>query len=190
MSDLCVFTANADELLIASGQRVGITVQSYPTHHHGFVTDKTKSGIAFLESRSEAFALWTDGGDSLIVKEEAEILSRFTGGILIAAENTCWPDADRALLYGPAYLNAGGYMGVRKDLIQALRTVLRVAADEDDQRAWTTAYLKELVPDLRIDTQRRVFRSEADGGDEKRDPCIRHWNGRVTGRDEAWSAMW
>lgn len=181
MSDLCVFTANADPLLIASGVRVGIMVHSYPTLNHGFVTDKTRKGIAFLESRTEQFALWTDGTDSLILKSEDEIMSRFSGGILIAAENNCWPDAGR---YDPPFLNAGGYMGRREDLIAALKIVLPVAMDEDDQRAWTTAYISGLIPGLVIDTERRVFCSMADGVEA--DSCVAHWNGRIPGRQDYW----
>ncbi len=186
MSDLCVFTANADDLLIASASRVGIIVQSYQTLNHGFVTDKTRKGIAFLETRTEPYALWTDGTDSLILKSETEILSRFSGGILIAAENNCWPDAGR---YGPPFLNAGGYMGVRQELIVALRAVLGVAADEDDQRAWTTAYIGGLIPGLVIDSERRVFCSESGGDTADADPCIRHFNGRVPGRKEYWESL-
>ncbi len=184
MSNLCVFTANADPLLIASGTGVGITVNSYPTANHGFVTDKTKKGIAFLENRTEQYALWVDGTDSLILKPVDEILSRFSGGILIACEKNCWPDNGR---YDPPFLNAGGYMGRREDLVAALRIVLSVADNEDDQRAWTTAYIDGLIPGLVMDTDRSVFCSMADGVEA--DSCIKHWNGRIRGRDEFWEGM-
>lgn len=193
MSDLLIFSCNADELLIASGKRVGIEVQSYSPIWKGYVDGKLRHGIEFLEPRTEEFAMFLDGADTLLLKSEAEILARLTVPVLIAAERTCWPDAELGDRFPyadhPRFPNAGGYIGKRTELIAAMKTVLQWATGEDDQRAWTAALLAGVLPNVRIDHERRIFCSQGDWDTEKADPCSRHYNGRVPGRQEFWEAL-
>lgn len=149
VSDLLVFTANPDSLLLESARRVGIEVASYtPNPWKDYANGKTRCGADFLRTRTEPFAMWTDGYDSLILKPEADILSRLTAPVLISAERNCFPDSHRAEEFPdagtlPRFLCAGGYIGRREELIAALEVVLSMATTGDDQRAWTSAYLAE-----------------------------------------------
>lgn len=195
---LCLFTTGADELLRQSCQHHGVTLHEYPEPKPwpGFTTGKLRRGIEFLMSRTEQYAIWIDGGDTLVLKPSEEIEARLAAmgmPVLIAAEKTCWPDADvkypdRMMLPGmPRFINAGGYGGLRVDLVGAMHVALSRAEGEDDQRAWTAAYVQGVLPGVQIDHGRRVFCSEGDGDTGGADPCFRHWNGKVPGRDEFWS---
>lgn len=194
LSDLCIFTANADPLLIASAERHGLTVHSYsPDPWIGYVNGKLREGVKFLQSRTEPYAMWVDGADSLILKPEHDILARIHSigfPVLIAAERNCWPDASRAEVYPeaprgrPKYINAGGFIGLRGDVMTAMHTAVREAVNEDDQLAWTIAFTCRLLPTVQIDHGRLIFCSEGDGDTGDADPCVRHWNGRTPGRAE------
>ena len=138
--------------------------------------------------------MWLDGYDSLILKSEAEILARLDAPAPISAERNCFPDSERAEEFpligaGPRYLCAGGYIGNREYLIATMETVLSMAATGDDQRAWTSAYLAGAVSGLAVDRERAIFCSEGDGDTKEADPCSRHWNGRIPGRDEFWKTL-
>lgn len=195
---LCIFTANADDILIASGARVGITVNSYSCQWKGYVTGKLREGVKFLQGRTEQFAMWIDGMDTLILKPEVDILARLQAygfTVVIAAEATCWPDEHLAGKYNqmlpqPRYLNAGGFIGLRGEVMTAMHAAIQCAeGDEDDQRAWTKAYLAGMLPNVQIDGARQIFCSEGDGNTEKADPCTRHFNGRAPGREEYWGKV-
>jgi hypothetical protein len=199
-ADLCVFTTGADDLLIESGKRVGIEVHNYPcAPFPGYVTGKLKRGVEFLKTRNEKYAMWVDGRDSLILKP-ASYIQRFCPllpSVMVASEHNCWPDQIAARYYSDwfrntrTYLNAGGFLGYRNCLIRAMMEVISCAedGDEDDQRAWTTAFLRGTPTTIGIDQSRRVFCSEGDGDTQSADPCVRHWNGRVPGRQEFWEAL-
>lgn len=195
MSDLLVFSCNADPILIASGARLGITVHSYsPTPWKGFVDGKLRHGIDFLTSRTEPVAMFLDGADTLLLKPESDILSRWGDRVLISAERTCWPDASLAShfpdIQGPHFPNSGGYIGPREDLILAMRIAVEWATNEDDQLAWIRAMVDGALPWVRIDHERRVFCSQGDGGDVSvADPCSTHFNGRTKGRNELWKLL-
>ncbi len=198
-SDLCIFTANADALLYASAARVNISICSYHCNPWpGYVTGKLKRGIEFLNTRTEQYAMWIDGMDTLLLKSEVAIIDELwrCRTPVMAAENNCWPDSYAARFYpspsGP-YINAGCFAGRRTRLLEAMHTALQCAipGDEDDQRAWTTAYIRHYnsdYPELAIDSDRRIFQCMGDGGDV-RDTCVAHWNGRTPGREEYWKGL-
>ena len=193
MSGLLVFSANPDALLLESGRRVGIDIVSYtPNPWKDYVNGKLRCGAGFLRGRTEPFAMWLDGYDSLILKSEAEILARLSAPVLISAERNCFPDPERAAEFPdtgtlPRFPCAGGYIGRREELIAAMEIVLSMATTGDDQRAWTAAYLAGAVPGLAIDHERRIFHSMGDG-EPVGDSCTVHFNGRIPGRDEWWRA--
>jgi hypothetical protein len=167
----------------------------------GYVAGKLREGVKFLATRSEPFAMWVDSNDSLVLQPEDEIVARLSVAgfpVMIAAEETCWPDASRSddyyaktkgLVYmtGPRFINAGGFIGPIGDVMTAMNTALSCSTGEDDQRAWTTAYLAGLLPSVQIDHARRIFSCVGDGDSAVRsDSCVRHWNGRMGGRDKYW----
>lgn len=200
MSDLCVFTTGTDlDLLRQSCVDVGIALQTYEVHpHKGYTSTKIDGAIKFLKSRTEPYVMWVDGHDSLVLKPESDIFDRLgecDNSCLISAEMTCWPDSDLAELYSlsfrcvPRYINAGGYIGPRSVIIQTLETILAGALTEDDQREWTRAYLAGLIPNVGIDHARLIFASIGDGEAALHaDSCVKHWNGRVPGRQEYYDA--
>ncbi len=194
--DLCIFTANADALLLASAACHGLTVHSYsPNPWKGFTSGKLRDGAAFLQAQDCHIAMWTDGGDSLILKPESVILERISAlglPVLISAERNCWPDIHMSDKYpenppgSPRHLCAGGFIGPKDLVLAAMYTAIREAVDEDDQRAWTAALTAGLLPSVQIDYGRYIFCSEADGDTAGADPCVRHWNGKVLGREDFW----
>lgn len=194
MSELIVFSCNADPLLVESAERNGIALKSYSPRWRGHVDGKLREGVKFLLAQPEPYAMFVDGHDSLILKPEDEILARLAAlgsPLLIAAERNCWPDEEAADKYpedpDPRFLNSGGYIGTRAELLTAMHTAILWSDGEDDQRAWTRAYLGGAL-NIQIDHGRRIFQSMGDGG-ALGDVCVGHWNGRVSGRKELWGAL-
>lgn len=200
MSPLCVFTAGNDlALLRASCERVGITLHEFDGTWTTFLDIKVRRARKFLEGRTEEFAMWMDGHDSLVLKPERVILARalcnFATPVVVAAESNCFPDADAAERYPlideklPRFLNAGGWIGARLALIETLKYIEDTARTDDDQREWTRAYLERGLP-IGLDHRRHVFACVGDGvGAMDADPCTAHWNGRIGGRQEYWEAL-
>ncbi len=201
MPDLLLFSSEPDPLLLESAAHFGLMIQFYPSRPWGgYVSGKLKRGVEFLRSRNEEFAMWVDGHDSLILKPESEIMPLIPlDGVLIEAERNCWPDTEMASRYPvshghtPRFLNSGGYCGRREILIEAMDLAISMATTEDDQRAWTAAYLDQYRlsyrgPRIMLDRDRRVFCSMGDGDCEAATSATRHWNGRVQGREEYWRA--
>ena len=60
---------------------------------------------------------------------------------------------------------------------------------EDDQLAWTRSYLAGSQPYIQIDHSRSMFACMGDDAKVPNDVCVRHWNGRVQGRQEFWEAL-
>lgn len=200
--NLCVFTTGHSlDLLRESAKSVMITLHEYPSDWSDYVDVKLRKGIAFLAGRPEQYFLWVDGHDSLILKPEGEILARFKSlgaDVLIAAERNCWPDSDLAPFYAkkqgflsgmPRYINAGGIIGQRDHMLTAMHIALANATTGDDQRAWTVAYLADLLPNLQIDHGRRILSCVGDGGEAlKADTCVMHFNGKTPGREYYWQS--
>lgn len=198
MSDLCIFSANPDPLVLSSVARLGIDVQSYsPEPWRGWVTGKLRAGVEFLRTVDAPVAMWIDGYDTLLLKSEAEILTRFAAAdspVVISAERNCWPDAARGDQFPdvgtkPRFLNSGAYIGRTQNLIATMLIVIECAVDENDQRAWTTALLSGLIPGVQLDYERQLFSSEGDIDTFLVDPCVRHWNGHVQGRAQFWQMV-
>lgn len=195
MIDLCVFTTGNPEkveLLRRSCSEVGIELQTFDSPWRGYVSTKLRPAIPFLRSRHEQMAMWIDGNDSLILRGKEEILYRWgmmAVGLLISTESNCWPDAHLESKYPahdrPRFLNAGGFIGPTPLVITAMEIVAAVADDEDDQRAWTKAFLGGHLPFAGLDYRRRIFASVSDGSESlEADSCVKHWNGKTGGRQE------
>lgn len=199
MSELLVFTCGHDSrlgLLRESCEAVGATLEAYsPEPWPGYVSGKLKAGVRFLQDRTEPFAMFVDGHDSLLLQPPAEIMGRLRAmgnPVLISGERNCWPDVELATQYkhdmpNKLFLNSGGYIGPRAELMTMMHYVIAEAEGEDDQRAWTKAYLAGRLPSVQIDHIRWIFASMGDGDDAVRSKsCVAHFNGRVPGREEFW----
>ncbi len=223
MSDLLVCTMNYARppvdmtLLKASCERVGIPLatwgdgEGWPFYGVG----KIEHARRFLLGRTEEFVLYTDSQDSLLVHGEHSIMDgwRLAGapGILLQAETNCYPEGSWASEYPVPprrspwrYICAGGWMGRRLALIEALdqimsRELWTSGEGGCDQRDWTDWYLRH--PGARdlasLDTECEVFQS-APGEQMAPDgmnlvtgsyPSCWHWNGRVPGREEWWKKI-
>ena len=164
-ADLLVFTANFPvpptdiSLLRRSCELYNIELATYgdgswPSYGKGKVID----AAAYLETHDEPFALFLDGRDTFVTDNAANILDayqRIGSEILIAGERTCWPDATlgthypyphNSKFYGMSpwrFINSGGWIGVRRTLIQALKAAAEYAGSwpNDDQRMWTEIFL-------------------------------------------------
>lgn len=192
---LFLYTAGEPErlaLLQESCSRVNLPLHSYHVEWSSWSRIKAQEGRKFLEAHCPpgAIAMWVDGYDSLVVQPEAVILERWRwlgGGLVIASEMNCWPQPEWASDYpeapGNRYLCAGGYIGPRDELIDALALVERLSSDGNDQTGWTIAYLEKCFP-LKIDHESQLFRSM--NSPAHTDSCVYHWNGKLPGREEWW----
>jgi len=213
MNDLLVFTCNYGDLtqtalLRRSCELVNIDLQifgggGWPGYRQG----KLVRAIDFLKTRTEPFALYTDGHDSIVLHDAAVILDKFQRigtSIVVSAEKNCWPDARLAGHYpypqlpfhnSPwKFINAGGWMGNRLALIEFLSVADTYNGDnlEDDQRCWTDAFLYNHAwrPLIHVDAGCRIFQTMGGvGGHElgpngenlitHQFPSVLHFNGRT-----------
>lgn len=200
MSDLCVFTAGTDlDLLRDSCTRVGISLQEFDGTWSSFTQIKLVRAAEFLRTRSEPYAMWIDGHDSLILRPEQEILKRFHsffGAVVVSAEANCWPHPEWAEKFPPAppgcprFLNAGGWIGYTPVLIDMLDWRVKYAKSDNDQEVWQREFLTGALLDRTLDYRRRIFASIADGPEALgSDSCVKHWNGKIPGRGEYWHAL-
>ena len=124
--------------------------------------------LEILRGRSESFAMLVDAHDSFVAGDEEDILQTYlqTGAsVLVSAEKNCWPRPSEAVRYAErrytsspwTYVNAGGFIGRRSDLIEVL-TYLVSIPDDDDQGCWTTAYL-ELGHGILLDDSCSLFQT-------------------------------
>ena len=158
-----------------------------------YVTTKVRRVIQWLEQTNCEYVMWIDGHDSLVLKQQEDIISMFSSDATnVAVERSCWPTPGLADCYpvemvrnAPRFINAGGYGGDAVEVICTLRKVLLHATTGDDQLAWTKAFLHK-AESITLDYERYLFCSEGDGDTASADPCVRHWNGRVPGREEFW----
>lgn len=202
-SDFCVFTTGTNlDLLRESCDKQGVTLAAYECNPWiGYVTGKLREGVKFLMTRREHIVMWLDGNDSLVLKPEVDILARwqaFGGPMIMSGESTCWPDAELAIKYrlplhpvGPRFLNAGGFIGPIGTVLTAMHTAIQYALhNEDDQRAWTAAYLANALPEVQLDYSRSLFSSMGDGESAfKADSATKHFNGKIPGREEFYHGL-
>ncbi len=95
-------------------------------------------------------------------------------GILIAGEKNCWPDPEAQKHYPPAptpwmFVNSGGIVGRAREVFDVLDWGLKRFADricEDDQRFWTSVFLRQKsacrnpdLPSVEIDYRCDVFQT-------------------------------
>lgn len=197
---LQIFTTGRESdigLLVESAQSFGVPIAVYDAQWTTYVDVKLRRGLEFARSLDAENLMWLDGNDSLVLAPPDEILSRHKalgGGLILATESNCWPDADLARLYPtvpagvPRFLNAGGFIGPKEIVLETMAKVLEGARDGDDQRAWTKWFTFQRGGVL--DYGRRIFASVADGeGALQSGACTLHWNGRTPGREEYWAKV-
>lgn len=215
-SNLCVFTTVESEssvtLLRRSCQRVGIDLHLYETGNwKGYADGKIRGALDFLRTRTEEVCMFVDGHDSFVLAGADRILDVYAehGKPIISCEKTCWPDAKLASRYEPcdspfAYPNAGGWIGGREKLVEALSMMVNleytVEWPNDDQRCWheymTVTYEGKYT--LLRDLQCKMF--QCMGGTGELDetgrntitgnwPSVWHFNGRTPGREEWYTKL-
>ncbi len=214
---LLVFTMNYSRppvdwsLLIRSGKRVGIEIASYGEGlgwPNSYGQAKIVDALGFLTERSEDIVLYTDSQDSFIARPAVDILAGYERAvspqILLQAEKNCYPEREWGYDYPEVatpwrFICAGGWMGRRESLLQALDEIhcgeLFKINSHCDQRLWTDWYLRFPGAQARakLDTNCEVFQSMAGTGEMEDDgrngvtktyPSVIHFNGRVPGREE------
>lgn len=194
---------NQLDLLRQSAAKYGHTLLTFggPCFKN-WVDCKVKDAIAFLKQAPEHnLFMWVDGFDSLITNTPSaaracwQSYDQLNGGaydtVVVAVEAQCWPDGNLAVQYpdprGP-YINAGGFIGPRIQLIRTLETVLRYCTDENDQLGWHRAFIDGALPDVVLDRYRWLYHCMSDGNPESQ-PVVMHWNGHTPGREEFWKGM-
>lgn len=185
----------------ASCRRMGLTVFRYANGlpwPGNFRDGKTIPQLLAVRSLPPEFThvLYTDGGDTLAVAGEGEILQKFAatqcGGVLISGEKNCYPDWPLHKSYPQGtpwkYINAGGWIGTR-DAAGACLEWIAASGIVDDQRAWTRGYLTSSIP-VMVDewcqifqTMNRQFGEFQQAGARLVNaatgstPCVIHWPG-------------
>lgn len=212
-SDLLIFTCDYDDpkidlrLIKRSCELARIDLQTYGDGGFpGLAKAKITDAAAFLEKRTEPFAMFTDGFDSFIIHSPAEILDKYQRSgnlILVSGEKNCYPYDNMATHYPIVnrypwrFVNSGGWIGERLALIQALHEMEELIPEygENDQLIWTMWYLHRrgrLITN--IDTKCDVFQTMAGLGSHElhpdgsnsvtlAHPSVFHFNGRTPNRD-------
>lgn len=114
------------------------------------------------------YMIFTDCYDVVVLAEEDEVMATykkyFDGKIVFGAERFCWPDKNRAAQYPSTpssfkYLNSGLFMGPTR-LIQDLLDNAAISPTDDDQRFYTTLFLKQSQP-IVLDYEGHIFQNLA-----------------------------
>ncbi len=197
---LQIFTTGRESgigLTFESALAFGVPIAVYAANWTTYVDVKLRQGLSFARGLDAENLMWLDGNDSLVLVPPEQILAwhkLLGGGLILATEANCWPDADLAHLYPtvpagvPRFLNAGGFIGPKDYVIETMTKVLEGARDGDDQRAWTKWFTFQRGGVL--DYGRRIFASVADGPHALQSgACTLHFNGRTPGREEFWTRV-
>src|ERR1700751_4193390 len=165
------------------------------------------------------YVLVTDASDTFLVAKGDEILEKFARRscrIMVSAEKNCYP-VTLDEMHNPKYistmpwkyLNSGGYIGKREDVIDLLQVLLEIKSDrrmfrsrdrDNDQYLLSIAYLLSLYP-ISLDRFCDVFQTlwpgigKEFGWDQNgrlvntitsSRPCVLHFNGNAPGLREAY----
>jgi len=209
MSRLIVVTAaytTTDEhaILRESCNRKGLPFLAYGVGQPfpRFVEGKMKRLADELEHVEQEVVLYSDGFDSIVLAGAEEILKKwdaFNSGVVLSAEKNCFPIEDLAAKYpqieGPwRFVNAGGFIGYRTYLIDALRYMIRTYDDEDDQARWSKAFIDGQLL-ATVDSTCQIFQTMGGAKDDDVEytnnrihntvhdsyPSVVHFNGRKDG---------
>jgi len=216
MSDLHIFTTNFDSdpernrYLRDSCAHFGVTLGSFGfgTPWPGYIAGKITAAIPYLAARTEKYVLFSDGGDTMMLRNPScglmTAFHSFESPIVISAERDCFPLQYLAPKFPPAesgytFPNAGGFMGERKAVIDALLFLEHNYDDGEDQARWLRLGVDNPAS-IKIDHWCRIFQtmSGGAGGDVRFDggaclnqrtgthPYFLHFNGRCSGIEEAY----
>jgi len=126
-----------------------------------------------VETRGELIVL-SDAWDVVFTgtQEELHAKAPLEGTVLISGEKNCWPDTLRQHEYPMGatpwmFVNSGGIYGWASDLLELLEWGLEhlgPVAAEDDQRFWTSLFLKGqspnwMLPRVKLDEECKVFQT-------------------------------
>lgn len=161
------------ERLVRSASKAGLKLELLGADQPWFGGDMTGPGggqkVALLRERlttmdDSAIVLFVDGYDVVLDANARELIERycaFDANIVMAAEVSCWPDAERADDYPPVagsyrFLNSGSLIGPADELRKLVARPL--ALDGDDQRYFTDAFLGG-EHDMVLDTTCKLFQT-------------------------------
>lgn len=103
----------------------------------------------------------------------------------------CWPARTLASYFPPTvgndYPNAGCYIGYRQALIDTLLMVKARTPGENDQEGWLNA-LATGMGGVKIDHYSHLFQC-MNSPVLNWAPCVMHWNGKSSGREEFWKEL-
>lgn len=180
----------------------------------GYVKGKIVRLREELRKLDHDFVMVVDGYDTFLsrpmlgAEHLATLLSILGGRVLIAAEVSCYPVEGLIDKFPPTitpyrYVNAGGFVGHREDVMEVLSQLLTYESGDDDQARWSYA-LVDGLEGVVIDSRCRVFQSMAgaathmklDSGRRIKNimtgssPVVAHFNGRSGGIEEWYLAVW
>ena len=155
-----------------------------------------KEEIEKIEDTKDLVLMVTDGYDVITAAPPQKILEKFLEKnckILFAAEKSCWPDAHLSEKFVNstgseyAYLNSGVFIGYADSILELVKKFDGIDSD-DDQRFYTSEYLKDLHADnmpmssrtssgFLLDNKCEIFQCMAFAED---DVTINSWQGKIS----------
>lgn len=131
-----------------------------------------------IERLPTDYVLVCDASDAFFVGGEDSILSRFIemqAPVVISAEKRCWPQSSLASYFPQVdtpwkYLNSGGYIGRKWDVVNLLRYLEAMTVDESmfrsrdwdvDQFRLSLVYI-DSISSIKLDTRCEIFQTMGD----------------------------
>lgn len=188
--------------IIDSCEHLGINLQLYGLGepYLGLRDAKVAQLIKNLDKLDTEYVMISDSNDVLFVRTANEILSRYhelRRPVIFAAEKQCFPQPLMADCYPKIstpwkYLNGGGYIGKKEDILAMLVAALKLKPHPSNlyrSRDWECdqfLFAQLLIEGygITLDTSCSIFQCVGDITEdeyEKADPCLYHYNGHSKG---------
>lgn len=188
----CFFGSTDDIWMLRdSAAKFGVDLKLYglgKAFLPGFIEIKVTALLPELEQLSDqgyTHVLYTDGPDTFFVRGRQEIEAEYAAlgapAWLISAETSCYPHTHlgEKLPMDKRCPNTGQYMGEIETILDGWKK-LKAAYDDgtDNEQGWVIRGIVDgILPEVTIDMDRFIFRSEADNYEPFMSGCLLHFNG-------------
>lgn len=183
----------------------------------GLFEGKIKRLRREVETLKSTYILVCDSSDTFVLGNKEDLLTKFLGinaPLVVSAEKNCWPQPSLASYFPKidsqwCYLNSGGYMGRKEDIVSVLDYMSRMPISEaiyrskdweNDQFRLSLVYV-DSVSSIKLDTRCELFQTMGNvkegelefRGNMLRNlvtntyPLVVHYNGHTPGMREAFS---
>lgn len=118
--------------------------------------------ILELDSIDSEIVCYTDGWDSWMLRPGLiRVFKGLKTPLLVSANRDLYPSSDKYGTFPDSptsfkYICAGGFIGYRKSLINALQRLTDLSDSENDQELWNIAWSKGIL-DMKVDHECKIF---------------------------------